>query len=324
MPQATGRDLHVDAMLTELAINYRPQGMIADQIAPIISVAKETNLYPVFNRGEAFAIEDTMRARGTEAKRVTRSVGSASYAVKNYALAYDLTIEDRANMDAAYQFELEAGATRYLQDKLMLDWDRRVLSQVGTTANVSTGFTVNSAWSGAGDPVAHLWAAQEQMMTQTGLKPNSIVFGWRAWNYFRRNVNVRNLIKGVNNGGGFVSRDNAREILELERLLVAGGFYNLQNEAQTASLSLNPLADSVLLYYAPLSPSRETPSFMYSFRWTAAELGTPMAVIRHAFDTRKRIEGIELQYYQDEKITGSDYGALIRNVSVSTGSGLSA
>lgn len=322
MPQATGRDLHVDAMLTEIAINYRPSGMIADQIAPTVSVAKETNVYPVFSRGEAYAIEDTMRARGTEAKRVTRSVGSGAYAVKNYALAYDLTIEDRANMDPAFSFELEAGATRYLQDKLMLDWDRRVLSMVGTTANVSTGFTVNSAWSGAGDPVVHLWAAQEQMMLQTGLKPNSMVFGWRAWNQFRRNANVRNLIKGTNNGGGFVSRDNARDILELDRLLVAGGFYNLQNEAQTASLSLNPLADSVLIYYAPLSPSRETPSFMYSFRWTAPELGTPMAVIRHAFDTRKRIEGIELQYYQDEKITGSDYGALLRNVNVSTGTGL--
>jgi len=324
MGLSTGRDLHVDTFLSEIAINYRPEGMIADMIAPVVSVAKETNYYPVFNRGETFAIEDTSRSRMTEAKRVTRSVSTAAYACKNYALAYDVPIEDRANMDAALQFELDAGAARYLETKLMLDWDRRVTNLIGSASNVSTGFLTGSSWVGAtqGDPVSMIWKVMEQVQSQTAQKPNSLLFGWQAWNLFRRNVNARNYVLGLNNGGGAVTREATRNAFEVDRLVVAGAFYNTANEAQPASLTSNVLKDAVLAYYAPLAPSRETPSFMYSFRWTAPELGTPLAVIRHPYDTRKKIDGIEMQYYQDEKITGSEYGALLVGVGSAQANGL--
>jgi len=38
MGLSTGRDLHVDTFLSEIAINYRPQGMIADLIAILGSI----------------------------------------------------------------------------------------------------------------------------------------------------------------------------------------------------------------------------------------------------------------------------------------------
>lgn len=325
MGMSTGRDLHVDSLLTDIALNYRPTGMIADQIAPIVNVDKETNIYPVFSRAEAFAIESTIRSRSAEARRITRSVSSASYACKNYALAYDLPIEDRANMDIPLQFELDAGAGRYVQDKLFLDWDQRVLSMVGSAANVSTGFLCGSSWvAGAtpGDPISMIWKMFEQVQTQTAQKPNSLLFGWRAWNFFRRNLNARNYVLGLNNGGGAVTRQNATDAFEIDRLLVAGAFYNNANEAQAAALSNNPIHDAVLAYYAPTAPSRETPSFMYSFRWTNPLLDTPLAVIRHPYDTRRRVEGIEMQYYQDERITGFDYAALLLGVGSAQAAGL--
>ena len=323
MGQATGRDLHVDTLLTQVAINYRPSVLIADQIAPIVSVPKETNSYPVYSRGEVFAIEKTSRSRGTEANRVTRSVSSSQYSVKNYALAYDLPIEDRANMDPAFTFEMETGAVRYLGDKLGLDWDRRVLP--AAVAGVSTTFLTGSSWtagSNMGDPVSMIWRAMEQVQSVTAQKPNSLVFGYKAWNYARRNQNFRNFVMGLNNGGSNVSRDAIANAFEVERLLVSGMFYNPSNENQTATFSNAFPADAVMIYYAPMAPSLENPSFMYSFRWTAPELGAPMAAIRHAFDTRRKVEGVELSYYQDEKITGSEYGVLLAGVGSAQANGL--
>lgn len=324
MGLSTGKDLHVDALMSEIAMNYRPAGMIADMIAPIVNVGKETDIYPVFSRAEAFALEDDLRTRGQPAKRITRSVSSASYLAKNYALSHPVYIEDRANMDAALQFELETGASRYLVDKLTLNWDRRVLSAVGSASNVATGFLCGSSWVGAtaGDPISMIWKAMEQQQSLTAQKPNSLLFGWRAWNYFRRNANARNYVLGTNNGGGAVTRQNAQEAFEVERLLVAGAFYNTANEAQAESLQSNPLHDAVLLYYAPTAPSRETPSFMYSFRWSNPLLGTPFAVIRHPFDSKTRIEELEASYYQDERITGSAYGALLLGVGSAQANGL--
>lgn len=325
MALSTGKDLHVDSFLSEIALNYRPAGMIADMIAPIVSVGKETDIYPVFSRAEAFALEDDLRTRGQPAKRITRSVSSAAYLVKNYALSHPVYIEDRANMDAALQFELEGGAARYLVDKLVLNWDRRVLLTVGSASNVSTGFLTGSSWvagSNPGDPISMIWKAMEQMQSVTAQKPNSILFGWRAWNYFRRNSNARNFVLGTNNGGGAVTRANAQEAFEIERLNVAGAFYNTANEAQAESLQNNPIHDAVLIYFAPTAPSRESPSFMYSFRWTSPLLGTPLAVVRHPFDSKTRIEELEAAYYQDEKIVGSAYGSLLLGVGSAQATGL--
>lgn len=315
------RDLHIDQNLTQVALNYRPANMIADMIAPIVNVSKETDIFPVYSRAEILALESTLRARGTEARKITRSVSSRAYTVKNYALGHDVFLEDRVNIDAAYEAELYGGAAQYVTGKLMLDWENRILNQVNSASNVSTGFTVNSAWTVTnGDPISHIFGAMDQLQATTGMRPNSILFGYAAWNKLRRNVNVRNIINGTNNGGGLVTRQQIQNVFEVDKLLVSEVFINTANEAQAEALT-SPMANNVLLYYAPPNPSREVPSFMYSFRWSAPGLPN-MVVERHPFDSRKKVETIEVGYYQDEQITGSDYGALIRSVNVSTGTGL--
>lgn len=321
---ATGRDLHIDQNLTQVALAYRPTGMIADLIAPIVIVDKETNVYPVFNQGEALAIHSTLRARNTQAQRITRSVSSGNYACKNYALAYDQPIEDRANMDAAYAYQLDVGATTAVVDGLMLDWDNRVLQLVGSATNVSTGFLTGSSWIGAtnGDPVSQIWKMMEQVQGSTAFKPNSLLFGWKAWNYFRRNSNARNYILGLNNGGGAVTRRSAQEAFEVDRLLVATAFKNTANEAQATALGNTFPADSLLAYYAPQAPSRDTPSFMYSFRWAVPQLPAPFVVERHPYDSKTKNDSVEAGYYQDEKITSSALGALLVGVGSAQSNGL--
>jgi hypothetical protein len=323
MAFSTGRDLHIDQNLTQLALGYRPQGMIVDMIAPIVSVSKETDLFPVFSRKEALSIESTLRSRGAEARKITRSVSSVGYVVKNYALGSDVYLEDRVNIDPAYEAELYGGATQYLVDKLMLDWEYRVLNQVGSASNVSTGFLPSSAWdarTNPGDPVDQIIRGIEQVQAKTGVRPNSILMGWRAWNFMRRNPNCRNLVKGVNNGGGWVTRQNISDVLEVERFNVTQAFFNTGNESQAEALA-SPFHDKVLVYYAPPNPSREVPSFMYSFRWAAGGLPN-MSVERHPFDSKRKTETVEVGYYQDEKITGSDYGALILGVGSAQSNGI--
>jgi hypothetical protein len=253
---------------------------------------------------------------------VTRSVSSAQYSAKNYALAYDMPVEDRANMDAIWQFQSEAGQVRYLTDKLMLDYDRRALLLVKN--NVGTTFVPSSSWIGAtnGDAFSQIVQMQEQIKRSTAQKPNSLLFGWRAWQFFRRNSSARNIIKGTNNGNGLISSQEAKDLFEVDRLLVAEAFYNPSNEAQAATFSTVFPEDAVVAYFAPLSPSIELPSYAYAFRWTAPELGAPMATIRHDFASRERVDGVEVQYYQDEKITGVEYSAMLAGVGSAQANGL--
>lgn len=321
MNMSTGRDLHIDNFLTNIAINFRPTGMIADMIAPVVVVQKESDVYPIFSQAEMFAIESTLRSRGKEANKITRSVSSAQYLAKNYALARDMYIEDIANMDPAIQFEMGLGATRHILDGLRLDWERRVITQISTTTAVASVFLPASSWVGGGDPISQVMQIMEQQQSVTGYKMNSIGFGWRAWSYFRRNANVRNLINGTNNGRGFVTRQQAQDLFEVERFWVQEAFWNTANEAQPMNL-VSPFADRVIAYYAPMNPSREEPSFMYTFRWQSPSLPAPLVVERHPYDSRRKIETIEAGYYQDEIITGPTFGASLAGVGSSQTNGL--
>lgn len=323
MALSSGRDLHIDQHLTNVAINFRPQTFIADMIAPIVPVEKQSNAYPVFSRFEAFAVEDTTRGPGQEARKITRSVSSGQYYAKNYALGYDVPIEDVANMDAALRFELDAGATRYLVGKLGLDYEKRVLTLAGQAASVSTTFVPNSSWLGAGanagDCVSQIFQMLEQVQNVTGTRPNRILMGWKAWNYARRNYYLRNMLNGLNNGGGTITRQQFSSLFEVDELLVSEAMWHNANEAAVNSGVLSNVIDtSVIAYYAPSAPSRDDPSWMYSFRWQAPGLPTPMVVERHPYDTKKKVDTIEAGYYQDEKIVGSDY-AVKMTVTVASG-----
>src|ERR1700740_1653411 len=109
MGTAVGQDLHINKVITQMAIGYRPRGAIADQIFPVVTVAKQSDLYNIWSRQEALTVEETSRAPGTYARSITRSVSSASYYAKNYALATPITDEDLANMDESYYMQLVNG-----------------------------------------------------------------------------------------------------------------------------------------------------------------------------------------------------------------------
>lgn len=327
MGQSTGRELHVDKHLTNLAINYRPQNLIADQIAPVVPVEKQSDMYPVFSRNEFFSLEDTVRAPGTEAKKITRSVSSGQYYARNQALGRDIPIEDLANMDEVLRYEFDAGATRYLLGKLGLGWEARVTNLAVATASVSSVFVPNSSWDvagqNAGDAFLMIQQLIEYIQGQTGQRPNSLWFGWRAWGRIKRNYWMRNLINGVNNGKGLVTRQQVQTLFEVDRLIVSEALMHAQNEGQPGNPTLvNCMENQVIAYFAPLQVSRDDPSWFYTFRWQNPMLPTPLVVERHPYDSRKKMETIEAGYYQDEKVVGTDYAARLITNAASGAAGL--
>lgn len=316
MGSATGRDLHIDQVLSQMAMGYRPEGFIADMIFPTVPVQKQSDLYMVFNRGDRMRVEDTTRAPGTLARRVTEDVGSATYFAKNYALAAAAVLEDKVNADPMMLAQIYNGKSTYLLDKLLLDWERRVARMVTSGTNVGSSSAVTSGWGGAGNPIGNINTALDNVYYSNGVRPNRIVMGVEAWRSFRRDSNVRNLIFGTNNGGGYPNTQQAASLFDVDDILIAGAFQNTAEEGVAESLA-SIWKDNVLAIYVPPAPAIDRPSFGYNFRWAAAGLPN-MQVERHPYDSRTKSEDIEVGYYQDEKITGASYGFLLKAVNSST------
>ena len=316
MGSATGRDVHVDKVLSQMALNYRPSGFVADTIMPVVNVQKQSDYFLEFSREDRLRRENTQRAPGTEARRIEQAVGSGTYFARNYALKAAVTIEDKANADEMFLAEIYNGRTELILDHLMLDWEIRVANQVTSTSNVGSSSAVSSAWNGAGDPLGDINTAIDNAHYAQGMMPNRIVFGIEAWKSFRRDSTVRNLIFGNNNGGGYPNVSQVAGLLDIPNVGVAGAFQNTADEGLAEALS-TIWKDDVLVYYAPDAPSRERPSFAYAFRWAAPGLPN-MQVERHPYDSRKKAEEIEAGYYQDEVITQPGYGFLLKAVNSST------
>lgn len=313
---ATSHDVHIDQLLSNMAIDYKPEGFIADMIFPTVDVAKQSDKYAVFDRGQRLRQQNTNRAPGTLAREVTREVGSATYFCNNYALSYPVTLEDRNNADPIFVSKLYDQGAEFLLDHLMLDMEVRVATQVTNTSNVGSSSAVSSAWNGAGSPLADVNQAIDNVQYSNGIKPSDVTFGVDAWDSFRRDSTVRNLIFGTNNGGGYPSTAQVAELLGVKRVHIGGVFQNTADEGQDESLS-SIWGDNVLVYARPDAPSMDRPSFAYNFLWNKP--GVPKKTVeRHPYNTRTKSEHIEVGYYQDEKITGASYGFLLTAVNSST------
>lgn len=312
----TANDLHIDAALSEMALGYRPEGFIADMVMPVVDVGKQSDLYVIWSRADRLRQQDTTRAPATEAKRIEESVSSASYYAKNYALKSSIPVEDFANADAMYLDNLNNGKTELVMDGLLLDWEARVANQVNSGANVGSYSAVASAWDTSNaDPIGDINTGLDNVQYSTGKRPNRLTLGVKAWQLLRRHPDVRNIIYGTNNGGGFVSQEQVAALFEVEQVLVGGAFQNTGGEGLGESLSAI-WGDHVLMHYTPMTASRDRPSFAYSFRWKSGNLPN-FQVERHPYDTKLKVQDLEIGYYQDEVITGAEYGFLLTNVACS-------
>ena len=313
---ATGHDVHIDQPLTEVLINYRPTGMIADRVLPIVQVGKQSDLYYEFNQGDLWRIPDTVRAPMTAAKQVGFNISSATYFAKNYALAAGIPVEDAVNADAALRLRESRG--RFILDLLTLDWENRLATLVINTSNVGTFSLVDSLWSdhANSDPVADIDAAVERIRDVTGYLPTHMVVGWRAWQDLKRNETLRALIFPAPGAAiptaGLMNTAQIAKVFDLQQVLIGGTMRNTADEGLGLTLA-DIWGPHVFLYYSPGMPSRETPSYGYSFRWTGPGIAN-LSVEDLGFDKKLKGNILDVGFYQDEKVVGSNFGTVIGSV----------
>jgi len=313
----SGRGLHVNIPLSNLAIQYKPEGLIADQLAPIVLTSKQADAYTIYERAEAYAVEDDARGPGAPVNRITRSADSATFYCKNYALGSSIPQEDIENADAGWLISERQSRIESISDKLALSWEKRVGLQMTSGTNVGSYSAVSSAWTdytaGNSDPIGDINTTIQGIQDLTGMRPNRMVMGDKAWRNFREHADVIDRIYGNDGtapGARLVTQNNAAALFELDTVLIGGAYYNANDEGQSASLT-QIWDDNVVLYYAPNAPRKDKASAMYTFRWTPKNL--PLQA-QNYFSRANYAEMIDLMMYQDEKITAPDLMWLIEAV----------
>ena len=315
MPNATGRDYHIDTLLTNLSVGYRPTGFVGPDLFPVVPVAKQSNVYAKVDREGWFRLNDTNRAPKTKAKEGSFSVSSDTYFATNYAFATAVAYEDIDNADAPH-VPLQRGS-EFLIDQLMLDAENRVMTRATAGVGSTTTLTGINAWSdfGNSDPLGDFDIAKEAIRRTTGKRPNTCVLGPKVWLKLQRHPDlVRAAFPGAG-VGGMVNAQQLATILGVDRVLVGEAIKNVQPETSPESSSFTDVWSSycLLAHVAP-SPGLMVPTFGYAFRWAGPNIGgggPPSFSVERKRDDDIKAEMVRAGYYQDEKIVASELGFLI-------------
>lgn len=296
-------EAHVLAPLTNISVAYvqRQDSFIATQAFPIVPVAKDSDLYYLYDKGDFLRDEAKERAPATESAGGSFGLSTAQYLCKVEAFHKDIDDRLRANADSVLR--IEQAAAEYAIQKLLIRRERRWMTNFFGTGIWGTDVTgVASApsagqflrWDAASSsPLADVEVGKRAILAATGFEPNTLILGYEVFSALRNNAAIRDQFK-------YTSAESINEAMMaryfgVERLLVSKGVYANSAEGATTTTTLIAGKHALLCYSAP-APSIMTPTAGYTFEWTGL-LGGGLQVSRYRMDLKKadRIE-VEMAY----------------------------
>lgn len=309
-------DFHVDAPLTGLVVGYRPMGMIADQIFPVRTVSKKSDLYWVINKADWFRPANTLRAPGQPPREIRFTVSSGAYNVENHELGAIVPWETIDNADNPLEpLQLQ---TQQIIDVFGIGFEERVVAALVSGVGSSMTRSAGDAWSDPinSSPLDDADVAREAIRSGTGKVPNTMVIGEKTFLKLRRHPDlVRAAYPGAG-VGGVVTEQQMAGLFNVDRLLIGRSIKNtaVDDVAGTSTFTDVWSTHAFFLHTEP-NPGFMSATFGLSFRWTGPNIGAsgPIApsVMRRE---NAKIKSTELQagYYQTEKIIAPELGFQIK------------
>lgn len=266
--------VHIDALLSNLALLYRPTEFIADSVSPYLGVVHESDLYPSWTQGDFYGTDvDDLVADRSEPRFVEISHTTARYQCQRRELAWDISDRERQNADAPLNVERNKQVSTL--GRLFLKREIRVSTLVRKTTNggqVLLGANAAAFWDQAATTSieSDVRTGREAIRKRIGVRPNAMVVPEAVASGMQANTQLTAKIQYTYGDAG------ARPLLEEYfpvlppvlfgmRTIVPGLIQNTAHEGATESYS-DVWGKSVILMYLTSGPAIEVPSVAYTFR----------------------------------------------------------
>lgn len=320
----TAGSLHVDSLLTEYAISYGTDiasTYVADRCCSLARVEKQSDKYPVWNKGDFFRSEMDKRADGDKSEGSGQRMSTATYFAEVYALHTLLTDRQRKNSDV----DVESAKVRYLMNQTKLKRDKIFATNCFATS-IWSGFTDQTGV--AAGPGANQFVQWDDYTNSTpitditekvvdlelaagvpGVKMIAVT-NTAVFEKLRHHPDLLDRIKytaGVERPAD-VSPDAMAAVFGVDELIIAKAVENTAAEGATASMS-RVFDDGFLLMYKSDSAGDETPTAATLFGWSEFDQVTPEgAAIFQWYDEARRATVMECEMACDIKVTAADLG----------------
>lgn len=307
--QPTVADVHINRPLTDLSVAFMQDAkdFVADRVFPTVPVAKQSDLYFVYERADWFRSQAERRAPGTESAGSGWNVATQSYFAHKYAIHKDVSDDIRANADAAIRIDQDA--TQFVTQQLLLIRETTWMENYFVTGVWTNESTPGTLWSAGGStPIEDIRAEIINVKAATGYRPNVVVMAPTVWAVLQDHPDFVARVNAGQTPGGPATMNLAAfaAVLEVDEAMVAWGVSNTALEG-AAEATAFIAGDHLLLAYRAPAPSLLQPSAGYTFAWTgllgAGAFGNRIKRFRIERIESDRVEG-ELAF--DTQIVGAD------------------
>ena len=309
MSRPTRTDVHVNAVLTNISIAYLqdPANFVASSVFPGIDVAKQSDTYYIFDRGDFNRDEMQKRAPGTESAGSGYGLSTASYSCDKWSLHRDIPEDIEANEDAV--LNSDRNTTQFLAHKALIRKERIWATNYFGSSIWTTDSTPSTLWNAdSSTPIADIRTGKRTVLQSTGFEPNTLVLGKFTFDGLMDNADIVDRIKYGQTPGAPAMADTEAlaKLFGVDRVLVTKAIYNTAKEGQTASHSFIG-GNHALLCYVPAVPGKETPSAGYTFNWTGL-YGVGATVVKRIPMAHLESNRVELSMAFDMKMVSADLG----------------
>jgi len=310
--------IHINKPLTNLSIQYSQDianNFVNSKVFPVVPVVKSSDRYYVYDMATMFSTNAQRRLPNTETAGTGYRLSNDTYSCDVFGVHDDVSDQDRANADAPLNPDQDSTevVTQDLLLKQELDWlGKYFTTSVWTGSSTGTDVTPGTLWSAGGTPIKNMRTEIKSVKNKCGKPANLVVLSEDVWDVLIDHADLTARIK--NSDDKIPTLDLLARILEVERVLIAGGVKNTAKEGQTATLSAVASKDVLIVYAAP-RPGLKQPSAGYTFQWNgligAATNGIRIKKYRMEHLAADRIEG-EMAY--DHKVVNATMGSFMNNV----------
>ena len=310
----TTSDVHIDAALSEIAIGYKNKSYIGDQVFPLVSVAKQSDKYFIWDKGSEFTNQVEKRSPGDTYPEGRIKLSNDTYYADIYHLGYAIPWENKKNADAAV--DLEKKGARWLAGQFMLNREIQLAAGIFVTSvwdnnpAVGTDFVKWDDYDNS-NPQEDIDKYKDTILSNTGALPNTLVIGRQVWSSLRRNPILLDLYKYT--GAALLTEDQVAKALDVEKILVGNAIYRTSHEGAATATQAFVWGKHALLLYVPPTPAIDEPAAGYTFVWDIDGSGLNVSITPTVDETRDR-DFLKAKHAFDFKVTGTDLGAWFGNV----------
>lgn len=295
------------------------QGFVAQQIFPIVNVAKQAGVVGTIPIASLLKNAVTTRAAGAGYSRGGGTFTPASFTCLEYGM--EEVVDDREAAMYAEYFDAELVAGARCRDAVLRAAEIRVAAQIYNTSTW-TGSTLTTAITNEWDdftnaiPVSDVANASNRIFNGTGMYANALVCNRKVFKNLCQCDQVVEAIHSYGAGQSAKIRDITPSIiaavLDLDFVFVAGGAYNSAKEGQTVTPAVIWSDEYAMVCRVATSNDFREPCIGRTFHW-AEDGSQPLTTYETYRDETVRGNVVRARYDVDEVTLLAAAGHLLSN-----------